>query len=77
MIQFTSIAPVIDVGGTLHAGTRSLFFRHEALKTQKYVADHELLHFFKLKKYIQLFSTLVLIMIRLVSFFTSDEKKYK
>ena len=33
----------------------SLFFRHEALKTQKYVADHELLHFLKLKKIIQLF----------------------
>ena len=25
-------------------------FRHEALKTQKYVAGHELLHFLKLKK---------------------------
>ena len=31
------------------------FFRHEALKNQKYVADHELLHFLKLKKIIQLF----------------------
>ena len=30
------------------------FFRHEALKTQKYVTDHELLHFLKLKKIIQL-----------------------
>ena len=27
------------------------FFRHEALKTQKYVADHELLHFLKIKIY--------------------------
>ena len=26
------------------------FFRYEALKTQKYVADHELLHSLKLKK---------------------------
>ena len=25
------------------------FFRHEALKTQKYVADHELQHFLKIK----------------------------
>ena len=25
------------------------FFRHEALKTQKYLADRELLHFFKIK----------------------------
>ena len=24
-------------------------FRHEALKNQKYVADHELLHFLKIK----------------------------
>ena len=31
------------------------FFRYEALKTQKYVAHHELLHFLKLKKIIQLF----------------------
>ena len=31
------------------------FFRHEALKNQKYVTDHELLHFLKLKKIIQLF----------------------
>ena len=45
------------------------FFRHEALKTQKYVADHKLLHFLKLKNMIQQFQTLVLIVIRLVSFF--------
>ena len=25
------------------------FFRHEELKTQKYEADHELLHFLKMK----------------------------
>ena len=58
LVQFTLIARVIDVGGTLHADTRSLFFvffRYEALKTQKYVAHHELLHFLKLKKIIQLF----------------------
>ena len=35
-----------------------VFFRHdEALKTQKYVADNELLHFLKLEKITQLFST--------------------
>ena len=54
------------------------FFRHEALKTQKYVADHELLHFLKkLRNIIQKFQTLVLIMIHLVSFFMSDAKTKK
>ena len=42
LVQYTAIAPVIDVGGTLHAGTTSLFFLHKALKTQNKVADHEL-----------------------------------
>ena len=42
LVQYTAIPPpVIDVGGTLYADT-SFFFLQEALKTQKYVADHEL-----------------------------------
>ena len=78
LVQSTSIARVIDVGSTLRMQTPEVrFFRHEALKTQKYVADHDLLYFLKLKKIIQLFLTLVLIMIRLVNFLMSDEKKYK
>ena len=51
------------------------FFRHDALKTQKYVADHELLHFLKkLKNIIQNFQTLVLVMIRHVSFLCPMKK---
>ena len=45
------------------------FFRHEALKTQKYVADHELLHFLKITNLYSYFKLWFQIMIRLVSFF--------
>ena len=53
------------------------FFRHEALKSQEYVADHELLHFFKLKKCIQLFKTSAFNYDSPREVFNVGRKKYK
>ena len=53
------------------------FFRHEALKTQKYVADHELLHFLKIKIYTTILNFGFNYDSPREFFFMSGEKKYK
>ena len=56
LVQFTSIAPALSsMWAAPYMQTQEVcFFGPEALNTQIYVADHELLHFLKLYSFFKL-----------------------
>ena len=67
-VQYTAIAPVINVGGTLYADTKSLLFSTRGAENPEISGRSRTAALSEAQKIIQLFQTL-LIMIRPVSFF--------